>query len=95
MDSVLQTGTAAVLAGYLVAFVKMAAPDVKPWLLVVCAVVSGIVASILVSLSNGEIATSQSVANWVIRGFLSAAVAAGLTRTDGRAEAMRRESLNG
>lgn len=92
MNYIAETGAAAMITGYCVALFKLYKPDAKSSTLVIVSVLSGIVASILVSVSNAGTYTIQDVSQWLIKGILAAAGAAGLTRTDGRAETARSDA---
>lgn len=89
MNDIAVTGAAGLVCGYLVALFKMAAPNSKTATLVIVAIVSGILATVLVSVANGGTYDLKDIAQWVIQGVIAAATAAGLTRTDGRAQEVR------
>ena len=93
MNYIAETGAAALFTGYLVAMFKLAVPDAKPWILVLVSICSGILGSVLVALSTGAVVDTQLGAQWVIQGVIAAAGAAGLTRTDGRAQEVREKAL--
>ena len=93
MNYIAETGAAALVCGYLVALFKMAAPNSKTATLVIIAIVSGIFATALVSVANGSTYNLKDVAQWIIQGVIAAAGAAGLTRTDGRAQEVREDAL--
>ena len=85
-----EVGTAAVVTGYLVGMVKQARPELASWLLVVTALVSGILATFLVSIAqDGIVVDPQIIAGNIIAGIMAAAAAAGLTRTDFAGERKR------
>lgn len=89
MDPIVEAGAAAMIAGYLVAFAKLAQPNIAAWLLVVTSLAAGISSSFLIALAGGLMLTTQTGAETVIQGIIAAAIAAGLTRTDNAAEAKR------
>ena len=92
MNYIAETGAAAMITGYCVALFKLYRPNAQSSTLVIVSVCSGIVASILVSASNADTYTVPHLAQWLIKGILAAAGAAGLTRTDGRAETARSDA---
>jgi len=94
MNYIAETGAAALVCGYLVALFKMAFPNAKTATLVIVAIFSGVLATVLVSVANGSTYDLKDVAQWIIQGVIAAAGAAGLTRTDGRAQEVR-ESAQG
>lgn len=89
MEPIVEAGAAAMVAGYLVAFVKLANPRIQSWVLVVAALIAGIASAFLIALSSGVVLDMQTGAETIIQGIVSAAIAAGLTRTDNAAEAKR------
>lgn len=91
MQTTSETGFAAVITGYIVAFFKLSFPDAHSSVLVAVAVSSGILANVLIAVAGGAPISAQNGAQWLVQGIVSAAVAAGLTRTDNRAEIGRIE----
>lgn len=92
MDPIVEAGAAAMIAGYLVALYKHAQPMTSSALLVLVAMVSGIASAFLIAVSAGLVLDAQNGAQTAIQGIIAAAIAAGLTRTDGAAEAKRPDS---
>ena len=81
MDSLITVSSSAMVAGYLVEFVKLAFPNKPAWISVLAAVLSGIAASFLISLAQGQAMTTTLAARLILEGIAAAATAAGLTRT--------------
>jgi hypothetical protein len=81
MDSLITVSSSAMVAGYLVEFVKMAFPNKPSWVSVLAAVLSGIMASFLISLAQDQTLTATTAARLILEGIAAAATAAGLTRT--------------
>jgi hypothetical protein len=94
METVIETGAAALFAGYLVAFYKHGAPTAPSWSLVLVALLAGIGGALLAQISTSGLAslTDQAIATLVIQGVVAAAGAAGLTRTDLSAEVKRQQA---
>lgn len=89
MDPIVEAGAAAMVAGYLVAFAKLALPRIASWVLVVASLAAGISSAFLFALAAGVAMAPQTGAETIIQGIIAAAIAAGLTRTDNAAEAKR------
>lgn len=89
MDPIVEAGAAAMIAGYLVAFYKLANPATAAWALVVVALTAGVASAFLIALAGGLVLNTQTGAETAIQGIVAAAIAAGLTRTDNAAEARR------
>lgn len=81
MDSLITVSSSAMVAGYLVEFVKLAWPNVPSWASVLAAVLSGIIAAFLISTAQGDTFTAALIAQRILEGIAAAATAAGLTRT--------------
>lgn len=92
MDPLLDIGAAAVVAGYLVAFYKIAAPAAPSWALVLVSLLSGVGSALLIAVGEGATLTSQVAAQVVVQGVGAAAIAAGLTRTDSAGEGRREDA---
>ncbi len=89
METVTSIGSAAVVAGYLVALIKMAWPAAPSSALVGIAIAGGVLASFLVALASGVVIDVSGAAQYVLEGIAAAAAAAGLTRTDAAGERAR------
>lgn len=94
MESVVTITSAAVLTGYVVEFVKMAAPNVRPWISVLVAVVAGIMSALIIAVSTGATMDAASIATRIVEGVAAAATAAGLTRTVARAEQTKIDAMH-
>lgn len=94
MESVVMVTSAAVLTGYIVEFVKMAAPNAKPWISVLVAVLAGIVSALIIAISTGATMDAAGIATRVVEGIAAAATAAGLTRTVVRAEQAKMDAIH-
>lgn len=90
VDPIVEITSAAMLAGFIVAFAKMATPSMSSAALAGVSVAAGIAVSFLIGLQAGVTITTASAAGFIIQGILAAATAAGLTRADERGETKRK-----
>jgi hypothetical protein len=89
MNPIVETTSAATLAALGVALFKMAWATAPSWALVVAALLVGVSASFLVSAAGGDVWTQPAIATTIMQGLLAAATAAGVSRTDERANLVR------
>jgi len=89
VESVIAASSAALITGYLVELVKLAMPDIPPWLVVVVSLCAGIASAFLIAVSVGEALNAAGIATRILEGVGAAAAAAGLTRTMQRADTAR------
>ena len=94
MESVIAASSAALVTGYLVELVKLAVPDVPPWLVVVASLSAGILSSFLIAVSMGAPLDAAGIATRILEGVGAAAAAAGLTRTMQRADIARLDATH-
>jgi hypothetical protein len=91
MHPIVEISSIATVTALFVALFKLALPTSPSWGLVIAALVAGVVASFLVSAAGGVASWGlQTIATAVLQGFLAAAAAAGVTRTDERANVVRK-----
>lgn len=89
MDFAIDTTAAATITALLVALFKAAVPDAPTWGLIVAALAAGVLSSFLVAVAGDVVLTQPVIAQTVISGILAAGAAAGVTRTDAAATALR------
>jgi hypothetical protein len=89
MDTVIQAGSATVVAQTVTSLVKFGYPSLPSWAVMLVSVLAGIGASFLVALAAGDVLSSQVVAQNVLTGILAAATAAGISRADRAADQQR------
>jgi hypothetical protein len=89
VESIIATGAAAVVTGYLVELLKLALPDIDAAWIVLFSVVAGIGSALLVGVASGQPWEAAAVATRILEGIAAAATAAGLTRTMQRADVAR------
>jgi formate-dependent nitrite reductase membrane component NrfD len=94
MDSIIAASSAALVTGYLVELVKLAIPDVPPWLVVVVSLAAGILSAFLIATASGAPLDAAGIATRILEGIAAAAAAAGLTRTMQRADTARMEATH-
>jgi hypothetical protein len=89
MNPIVETTSAATLAALGVALFKMAWATAPSWALVTAALLIGVSASFLVSAAGGDVWTQPVIATTIMQGLFAAAGAAGVSRTDERANIVR------
>jgi uncharacterized membrane protein len=89
MESVIAASSAALITGYLVELVKLAVPDVPPWLVVLVSLTAGILSAFLIAIASDAPLDTAGIATRIVEGIAAAAAAAGLTRTMQRADLAR------
>lgn len=90
MEIIIGITGATTVAGLLVALFKLGVPAASAALIAVMAFIAGQLAAVLVTAAGGGVQfTQQGMATVVVTGILAAAAAAGISRTDQKAEEKR------
>lgn len=90
METIIGASGAAVVAGYLVNFFKLARPGASSGLLIAVAVSAGQFAAALATMVQDGIHLGQKpIGTIILMGILASAAASGLSRTNNSAEAAR------
>jgi hypothetical protein len=83
--------SAATFAGLLTSLAKFGFPALPSYAVMLISLVSGILGAFLVAVANGDVLTSQMIAQCIIAGVAAAATAAGIDRASRSAD-VRREA---
>lgn len=89
MSTITAIGSAASLAGLIVALFKFGFPSLPSYGVMGISLCAGMGSSFLMSLANGDALTTQQAAQSVVLGFFAAATAAGISRADRSADEKR------